>query len=104
MTATFSQTGGARIGWLNASWPLAELSASNEALRLSCLNRNYDFPRRSIHRLRRYRGIFSVGLQIEHSVESIPELVVFWASLFFWTSGFQQLQAQLENLGYEVHA
>jgi hypothetical protein len=49
------------------------------------------------------RGFFSVGLRIEHSVESAPEFVVFWASWFFWTFKFDVLKMRLESLGYEVH-
>jgi len=102
MTATFSQTGGARLGMFNASWPFATLSATPDALRLSCLGRDYSFPKGSIRSLSRHRGIFSTGLRIEHSDSSFPEFVVFWASLFFWTSGFRKLKAQLESLGYEI--
>jgi len=100
---SFTQVGGARIGeWFNASYPAAVLSADSDALHLSCLGREYHFPRSSILRLRRHRGLFSVGLRIEHSADSIPEFIVFWASLFFWTSGFQTLKARLEGLGYDV--
>jgi hypothetical protein len=102
MTARYTQTGGARLGGFNASWPFARLSATQEALQLSCMGRDYAFPRQSIRGLRRYRGIFSVGLRIEHNVASFPAFVVFWTSVFFWTSGFQRLKAQLESLGYEI--
>jgi hypothetical protein len=102
MSTEYSQTGGARLDGFNATWPFATLSATQEALQLSCLGRDYAFPRQSIRGLRRHRGIFSVGLRIEHSVASLPPFVVFWASVFFWTSGFRKLKAQLESLGYEV--
>jgi len=103
MNSAFSQTGGARLGFFNATYPFAILSADTEGLRLSCLGRNYAFSKNKIQSLSRHRGIFSVGLRIEHSEPSYPQFVVFWASMFFWTSGFQRLKAQLENLGYEVH-
>jgi hypothetical protein len=102
--ATFTQTGGARVGNFNASFPLATLSADSEALHLSCLGREYHFPRSSIRRLCRQRGLFSVGLRIEHAQDSLPEFIVFWASMFSWTSGFQKLRTQLESLGYDVTA
>ena len=86
----------------NASYPFATLSATPELLRLSCLGRDYSFPKSSIRRLSRHRGFFSTGLRIEHADSSFPEFVVFWASLFFWTSGFQKLKTQQENLGYEI--
>ena len=102
MSTEFRQIGGARLDGFNATWPFATLSATREELRLACLGRDYTFPRQSIRGLRRHRGIFSVGLRIEHGVASFPPSVVFWASVFFWTSGFRKLKAQLENLGYEV--
>ena len=104
MSAAFTQTGGARLGWFNASSPLATLAANTEALRLSCCGREYFFPKKKILKLSRHKGIFSVGLRIEHDDEAIPEFVVFWASVFFWTSGFSNLKAKLESLGYEIYA
>jgi|SRR5436190_121239 len=96
--------GGARLGWLNASYPMATLSGDSAALHLSCLGHEYHFPRSSIRHLRRHRGLFSVGLRIEHTQDSLPEFIVFWASVFFWTSGFQKLRTQLESLGYDIAA
>jgi hypothetical protein len=101
---TFTQTGGARLGWFNASYPMATLSGDSDALHLSCLGREYHFPRSSIRQLRRHRGLFSVGLRIEHTQDSLPEFIVFWASVFFWTSGFQKLRTQMESLGYDIAA
>jgi hypothetical protein len=101
---TFTQTGGARLDNFNASFPFATLSADAEALHLSCLGREYHFPRSSIRQLRRHRGLFSVGLRIEHTQDSLPGFIVFRASLFFWTSGFQKLRTQLETLGYDIDA
>ena len=101
---TFTQTGGARLGWFNASSPMATLSGDSEALHLSCLGREYHFPRSSIRQLSRHWGLFSIGLRIEHTQDSLPEFIVFWASVFFWTSGFQKLRTQLESLGYEIVA
>jgi len=102
--AKFTQTGGARLDWFNATFPFATLSGDSDALHLSCLGREYHFPRGSIRRLRRHRGLVSVGLQIEHTQDSVPKFIVFWASVFFWTSGFQKLRTQLESLGYDVAA
>jgi len=101
---SFTRTGGARLDGFNATYPFATLSGDADSLHLTCLWRDYHFPRSSIRRLSRYRGFFSVGLRIEHSVQSFPEFVVFWASVFFWTSGFQQVKLELENLGYEIVA
>jgi hypothetical protein len=102
MTASYTRTGGAKLGRFNASWPFATLSATSDALRLSCLGRNYDFSRGSIRGLSRHRGILSTGLRIDHNNASYPDLIVFWASLFPWTSGFRKVKTHLEGLGYEI--
>jgi hypothetical protein len=102
MGEIFTQIGGARLGMWNATLPFATLSARADELRLSCFGRNYVFPRNKILKLSRHRGIFSLGMRIEHEEPSIPEFVVFWASAFFWTAGFQKLKTGLEGLGYEV--
>ncbi len=91
----FVQTGGARIGSMNASWPFATLSADRHAIVLCCLFK-FAFPRDGIIRLSRYRGFFSTGLQIEHDVPRYPRFMV------FWTFSFDVLKAKLEALGYMV--
>jgi hypothetical protein len=100
----FTLTGGARPDYFNATYPFATLSGDSENLQLSCFGRVYRFPKSSIRRLCRHRGLFSVGLRIEHTQDSLPRFIVFWASVFFWTSGFQKLRTQLESLGYDVAA
>jgi hypothetical protein len=92
----FSRTGGARIGYFNASWPLATLSATSDTIRLSCLGRELLFLKSNIRSLSRHGGLFSKGLRIEHTVASYPEFVV------FWTFGFETLKRNLETLGYEI--
>lgn len=99
---TFKQTGGARIGSSNATYPFAILSCDDAALNLSCFGREYHFPRSSIRRLSRHRGLTSVGLRIEHTRESLPEFIVFWSSMPFWSSRFDILVTELEALRYNV--
>jgi hypothetical protein len=96
MGSTFSQIGGARIGFINATWPLAQLSADRDAIALRCLFK-FTFPRQKIARLSRYRLFFSTGLQIEHTVPRYPRFMVFWAF------SFKRLKVELEALGYTVH-
>src|SRR5215468_2217839 len=98
----FTQIGGARLDFFNATWPFARLSGNSDAILLGCLGRKYFFPKTKIVRLRRYRGILSTGLQIEHTERSFPGFVVFWASVFSWSCGFKRLKSSLEDLGYEV--
>ncbi len=95
MTSTFAQLGGARIGFVNATWPFAQLSADRDAIALRCLFK-FTFPRDSITKLGRYRGFTSSGLQIEHTVPRYPRFMV------FWTFSFDALKGELEALGYTV--
>jgi hypothetical protein len=100
----FSQTGGARLDGFNWTYPFATLSGDSDSLRLTCPGRDYTFPKRNIRRLSRHRGLFSIGLRIEYSETSFPTFIVFWASIFFWSSGFERLRAELERLGYDIHS
>jgi hypothetical protein len=95
MTSTFAQIGGARIGFINATWPLARLSADRDAIALRCLFK-FIFPRDRITGLSRYRGFISTGLQIEHNVPRYPGFML------FWTFSFDVLKVELEALGYTV--
>jgi hypothetical protein len=98
----FSRTGGVRLNFFNATWPLATLSGDKDRLRLWCpegvvsLNRLFVFPRSHIRRLSKYPGLLSTGLRIEHTLESFPEFIV------FWTFGFTNLKSELMRLGYDV--
>jgi len=97
----FSQTGGARIGRsialsINASWPLAKLTVDETDLAVSVLGLTWVLPKNSIQSLRKYRGVFSTGLQIEHSIPRRP------AFLVFWTFRFAELKQELERYGYIV--
>ena len=95
MTSTFRQIGGARIGFFNATWPFARLSATPDAISLWCGFR-FTFPKESIRRLSWHQGRMSTGLRIEHGLPRYPEFFV------FWTSDFPALKRELEALGHEV--
>ena len=81
-----------------ATWPLARLSGDSESLRLRC-GSTFVFPRDKIGTLSKYRGLFGIGLRIEHTVESIPEFIAFW--IVFWDN-FKELKSELTRLGYDV--
>jgi hypothetical protein len=101
--AAFSQIGGARINLMNVTYPYAELSIFRNALRLTCLDREYVFLRGNIIALAKYRGLFSTGLNIRHSVPTYPEFIVFWVNIFGWRSRYAMLKKQLQAFGYEVN-
>ena len=90
--------GGVRLGTgmvaFNASVPLARLTATRGELKLSYPGHEMVFPRDSITSLSKHRGIFSVGVRIEHTRPDYEEFVV------FWTFRFRKVKAELEALGY----
>jgi hypothetical protein len=98
---SFVQTGGARIGWMNATIPLARLSGDRHRLRLVSMGRELEFEKERIVALSRYRCI-STGLRIEHSILTYPDFIVFWTSAFWGSSRFLSLKSRLEAFDYEV--
>jgi len=73
--------GGARVGWTNASWPLAKLSASPEKLTISiCILGTYSFAPDQVLAIERYVKIpfLGWGVQIHHCVADYPQRVIFW--------------------------
>ena len=97
----FEQTGGYRVGrnaWLafNASWPFGTLQVRRGALVLQCIAKRYRFPTESITRLSYFRGAFSSGLRIEHSV---PEYSRFIA---FWSPAMSGLRSRLKEAGFHL--
>ena len=106
MEQEFTQAGGIRYGesfWYatNLTAPLALLRVSKDAIILSTSllrvgDRTFTFPRSAIRRLRWKRGVFSRGLQIEHTVAEYPPFVLFWV-------GYRKTVAEgLRAFGYEI--
>ena len=78
MNKTLNMTGGARIGMFNATWPLANLSATGNEIILNVLTKKYEIKKEKITSLNKYCGFISVGLKIEHSKNNIPNHIIFW--------------------------
>jgi hypothetical protein len=93
MQQPFTETGGARIGWLNASWPFAQISADQGNLIISVLWRTYAFTLKQVLFIERYSGLTSEGIRIRHNVAEYPEKIIFWGNPDkllngIWSSGF----------------
>ena len=106
MEQEFTQTGGVRYGrsfWFgwNFTAPFAHLSATKAALVLSVSafglwRRTFTFERAAIRNLRWKRGIFSLGLQIEHNISGYPPFIL------FWIGNRIKLVAALKEFGYDI--
>jgi len=77
--AEISFTGGARVGWLNASWPFAKLKIAASKLTISSLGR-YDFSPEQVVTIERYGSIpiLASGIRIKHNRIDYPKNIVFW--------------------------
>jgi hypothetical protein len=81
MPQLFVITGGARVGWTYATWPLAKLSAGPDKLTVStAILGTYSFAPDEVSAVERY-VIFPVlgsGVRIRHCKTDCPERVIFW--------------------------
>ena len=71
--------GGARIGWLNATWPFAKLSVSPNTLTLASRG-TYQFKPSEIVALEPHGSVpfFSTGIRIIHNRLDYPNKIIFW--------------------------
>jgi hypothetical protein len=66
----------------NHAWPAVKLSIDPQRITLTTGFKTFQFERDQIARLSDYRGftwIFARGIRIEHALENVPRLIVFWA-------------------------
>jgi len=81
MNAPLEVTGGARIGWVSATWPFAKLSASAQQLSVSgSLIGRYSFSPEQVAALEPYGSIpvLASGVRIIHTVQNYPDKIIFW--------------------------
>ncbi len=85
-TASYSTRGGARIGWVNYTWPLASLSVVASGLTITTTffglfeMGRYSFRPDQVARIDRFGWlpILGEGIRVHHTVNDYPEKVVFW--------------------------
>jgi hypothetical protein len=81
MLAVVESTGGAQIGWVNASWPFARLHATAGGLSLKVFSiGSYEFTPQQVTAIVPHGSIPIVyrGVRIEHTREDYPERLIFW--------------------------
>jgi len=82
MQQTFTKSGGAQIGWINASWPLARISVSSDRLIITArLLGTYAFTPEQVSAVERYVMIpvFAWGIRVRHQVPNYPQRIIFWS-------------------------
>jgi hypothetical protein len=72
--ATYRESGGARVGWFNATFPFAVLRLEDGALTLSVLGYRYVFQPGDVVRVEA-AGFFSSGLRIVHTGEEAESVL-----------------------------
>ena len=102
MSAGLKVTGGARIGWVNATWPFARLAASHDELCISgMLIGSYKFKPSEVVALEPYGSIPLIGrgIQILHSNASYPGKMIFWCF-----GSPERLIDRIRDLGFQPRA
>ena len=85
-SSTYTVTGGARIGLVNYTWPLAKLMVTADRLTVNTSMfglfgmGTYSFAKDQVLSIERYGWIplIGEGIRINHSVADYPERIVFW--------------------------
>lgn len=75
------KTGGARVGWLNASWPLVKLEVEQEKLTIiGTLIGELVFKPTDIISIEPYLSFpfFGQGIKINHNVTKYENKIIFW--------------------------
>ena len=73
--------GGARIGWVNATWPFAILTVQRDLLVLNAtLIGKYSFRPEQVVAIERYSIIpfLGWGIRIQHNDSTYPKKIVYW--------------------------
>lgn len=94
--------GGARIGFVNATWPFAHLSADREKLRLDvAVLGDFPFESREVVALEPFCWIpmFAWGIRIRHAVPAYPEVMRFWCLGSPWA-----LEQEIRGTGFRAGA
>ncbi len=89
--------GGATIGMSNMTWPFVSISITKNRIELNAsIMGNLVFQPKDIISIEPYSQTFlGKGIKINHTIESYPEMVVFWSR-----KDPNTIVNQIENLGF----
>jgi hypothetical protein len=93
--------GGVRAGWMNATWPLAQLTCSRDRITLDSLIGGWGFRQDQVVAIEEYI-VFPVidwGVRIHHNISEYPEKHIFW-----WWRNPRRLIARIEAIGFVSQA
>src|SRR5579872_6092973 len=82
MDQSFTKTGGAHVGGINASWPLARISATSDKLTLGVrILGTYTFTPEQVSAVERYVRfpVIAWGIRVRHHVPDYPQRIIFWS-------------------------
>lgn len=82
MGEAFTVWGGANVGWVNSTFPLARLRVSESAIELKVIpTGRYIFKSESVIDVVRHVSIpfFGWGIRINHTEASYPNRIIFWS-------------------------
>ena len=96
MLNEFIQFGGVRFDTIYATWPFAKIIVNNQMIEIKVFWKRYTVHQNDIISLRKYQGILSNGIIIEHSRSDLPIHMV------FWSLDIEKLKQGLENFGFVV--
>lgn len=73
--------GGARLGWLYASWPFARLNITAERLEIASILATHSFSPEEVVSVDSFTlfPLLGWGVRVEHTRADVPDLVVFWS-------------------------
>lgn len=94
----FKKRGGAQVGWVSASWPLAGIEVGASRLAISSLG-TYVFAPSEVTAVEPVGAIpfLTQGVRIHHTKAQYPEKIVFYTP-----SGREALLAALRTAGFSV--
>ena len=78
----YVKTGGARIGWMNVTWPFAELWTAPERLTITAqFLGKYAFTPEQVCAVEPYVmvPILGWGIRVQHCVPDYPQRIIFWS-------------------------